>query len=128
MPNAVRSTLLVAFVLAPVAALAQPFEGVGARAQGMAAFVAVADDASAVYWNPGGLASGAHFSLRLDRTEAETGGSADGRGGGGSGWLLALSAPVLGVSYYRLRSTIVSPTDRLSPTRVSRVESVGPHP
>lgn len=31
--------------------------GVGARAQGMAgAFVAVADDASTIYWNPAGLA------------------------------------------------------------------------
>ena len=93
----------------------------------MAAFVAVADDASAVYWNPGGLASGAYFSLVLDRTEAETEVSADGRAGGRSSWLLALSAPVLGVSYYRLRSTIVSPTDRLSPTRVSRVESLVTH-
>src|SRR4029450_10968404 len=113
MPNAVRSTLLVAFVLAPVAALAQPFEGVGARAQGMAAFVAVADDASAVYWNPGGLASGSYFSLVLDRTQAETKASLDGRGGGRSSWLLALSAPALGLSYYRLRDTIVAPAGRL---------------
>src|SRR4029453_5176655 len=34
------------------------FEPVGTRAQGMAgAFVAVADDATATYWNPAGLAS-----------------------------------------------------------------------
>jgi hypothetical protein len=40
-------------------ALAQPFEVVGSRALGMAgAFVAVADDATGVYWNPAGLASG----------------------------------------------------------------------
>ena len=127
MPNAVRSALLVAFVLAPVAVLAQPFEAVGARAQGMAAFVAVADDASAVYWNPGGLASGAYFSLVLDRTEAETKAAADGRAGGRSSWLLALSAPAIGLSYYRLRTTNVAPTDRLSPTPLSRVESLVTH-
>lgn len=127
MPNAVRSALLVAFVLAPVAGLAQPFEGVGARAQGMAAFVAVADDASAVYWNPGGLASGAYFSLVLDRTEAETKVAADGRAGGRSSWLLALSAPAIGLAYYRLRTTHVAPSDRLSPTPLSRVESLVTH-
>ena len=127
MPNAVRSALLVAFVLAPVTVLAQPFEAVGARAQGMAAFVAVADDASAVYWNPGGLASGAYFSLVLDRTEAETKTAADGRAGGRSSWLLALSAPAIGLSYYRLRTTNVAPTDRLSPTPLSRVESLVTH-
>jgi len=123
MPNAVRSTLLVAFVLAPVAALAQPFEGVGARAQGMAAFVAVADDASAVYWNPGGLASGAYFSLVLDRTEAETKVALGRPSGGRSSWLLALSAPAIGLSYYRLRSTNVFPTG----TQLSRVESLVTH-
>ena len=123
MPNAVRSALLVAFVLAPVAVLAQPFEGVGARAQGMAAFVAVADDASAVYWNPGGLASGAYFSLVLDRTEAETKVALGRPSGGRSSWLLALSAPAIGLSYYRLRSTNVFPTG----TQLSRVESLVTH-
>ena len=40
---------------APPAA-AQPFESSGVRAQGMGgAFVAVADDASATWWNPAGL-------------------------------------------------------------------------
>ena len=42
----------------PVAAAAQaPYEAVGSRALGMAgAFVAVADDPTAAYWNPAGLA------------------------------------------------------------------------
>ena len=36
------------------------FESTGERALGMAgAFVGVADDATATYWNPSGLASGA---------------------------------------------------------------------
>ena len=56
---------LVSFVCALVAcspplARAQSYEGVGIRAQGMAgAFVAVADDATASWWNPAGLATSA---------------------------------------------------------------------
>jgi hypothetical protein len=43
-------------MLAPGTAAAQGFEQAGARARGMgAAFVAVADDASAAWWNPAGL-------------------------------------------------------------------------
>ena len=54
------------FLLTPGAALADPGEtgfaflklGVGARAMGMgSAFVAIADDPTAVYWNPAGLAT-----------------------------------------------------------------------
>ena len=40
------------------------YESVGIRAQGMGgAFVAVADDATASWWNPAGLAGGAYFQL-----------------------------------------------------------------
>ena len=63
---------LVLGVAAPAAA--QIYEAVGTRAQGMGgAFVAVADDASAVYWNPGGLASGAFFGLTIDYNTADRG-------------------------------------------------------
>jgi hypothetical protein len=128
MPTAFRIAVLAAFFLLPAAAVAQPFEGVGARAQGMGgAFVAVADDASAVYWNPAGLASGAYFSLVLDRTTGETEASGDGRAGGRSSWLLALSAPVIGLSYYRLRTTNVAPVVGLAATPLSRIESLVTH-
>ena len=51
--------LLVAVALLPGVASAQSYEIVGVRALGMAgAFVAVADDSTAVYWNPAGLVSG----------------------------------------------------------------------
>jgi hypothetical protein len=119
------ATALVA--LLAVSAEAQPFEGPGTRAQGMGAFVAVADDASAVYWNPGGLASGSYFSLLVDRTDAEASPAGDARGGSRSSWLLALSAPVVGVSYYRLRSTNVLPPSPASLAGVSRVESLVTH-
>jgi hypothetical protein len=115
------------FSLPATPADAQSFEALGSRAQGMGAFVAVADDASAVYWNPAGLASGAYFSLVFDRTEAETGG-VEGRAGGRSSWLLALTMPAAGLSYYRLRSTFVSPVAGpvLGP-RPNRVESLVTH-
>src|ERR1044072_9322754 len=48
-------------------ARAQLFESVGIRAQGMAgAFVAVADDATASWWNPAGLGTGAYFSTVIE--------------------------------------------------------------
>jgi hypothetical protein len=66
---------------------------VGVRAAGMGgAFTAVADDGSAVFWNPAGFASGPFFSLAadtnvLDRQRAT---------------LVALGTPPLGLSYYRI--------------------------
>ncbi len=100
--------LLCAFLPGPAAA--QPFETVGTRASGMGgAFVAVADDASAAYWNPAGFAAGTYFSLAIDRTGATV--DPDGAAGGGnqSGFLIALGAPPVGLSYYRLRSTSLIP-------------------
>ena len=95
----------------PAAAAAQTFDTAGTRAAGMSgAFVAVADDASAAYWNPGGFAAGSFFSLVLDRTSAS--GEPDlFRKGSRSGTLVALGAPALGLSYYRLRATRVSPVE-----------------
>lgn len=78
-------------MLAPPAA-AQDLPAPGVRAAGMAgAFTAVADDASAAYWNPAGLASGSFFSLVLDHNSRDE----------GSATLLALGTPPLGFSYYR---------------------------
>ena len=55
---------LVWVVLSAAPAGAQIFESVGTRAQGMGgAFVAVADDATASWWNPAGLASGATLNI-----------------------------------------------------------------
>jgi hypothetical protein len=55
-----RVGVLLLLLWCPAAASAQEaFEAAGSRALGMAgAFVGVADDATAVYWNPAGLASG----------------------------------------------------------------------
>jgi hypothetical protein len=75
----------------PQSLVAQTFGGVGERAQGMAgAFVAVADDASAVYWNPAGLAwpIGSTFDAQV--------------GVGDEAAFFGVALPSLGVSYYRL--------------------------
>ena len=82
--------LLLLTAAAPAAAQSEP--PVGVRAAGMAgAFTAVADDASATFWNPAGLASGSFFSLSLDQN------SLDRQNGG----LIGIAIPALGLSYTR---------------------------
>src|SRR5262249_35821727 len=84
---------LVHGVAAP--ARAQSPDAVGVRAQGMSgAFTAVADDATATWWNPAGLATGAYLNLLVEygrTTDPE-------RSHGG----FAIAFPALGVSYYRM--------------------------
>jgi hypothetical protein len=73
---------------------AQVYEAVGTRAQGMAgAFVAVADDATATWWNPAGLATGAFFNGIVERRSGQEG---DGN------WGTSVALPSLGISYYRV--------------------------
>jgi F plasmid transfer operon, TraF, protein len=98
---------IVTALLAASAAWAQPEPPVGVRAAGMGgAFVAVADDATAVYWNPAGLATGSFFSLVIDRnavsTDEQTLAPRE-----GSGLLLALGTPPLGLTYYQTSATRV---------------------
>src|SRR6187401_2525165 len=83
---------------------AQSFESVGERALGMGgAFVAVANDSSATWWNPAGLAAGPFLDLAI----ARVGGEADARLPAlRTGlWSFSLATPPLGASYYRLRIT-----------------------
>lgn len=98
---------------------AQIFEIVGTRAQGMGgAFVAVADDATATWWNPAGLATGAYFSSVLERGRTTEPGETT---PGGAAWrgdtsAYAVMFPALGLSYYRLRiSEIAQPASTGDP-------------
>jgi hypothetical protein len=108
------------------AASAQTFEAVGIRAEGMAgAFVAVADDASATWWNPAGLASGAFFSGIVERS-AGSAPNDDATVG------LSFVVPSLGVSYYRLRTSEITPGGRLPTFILNEVgatfgQSIGNH-
>lgn len=113
MPRRVAGTALSALLLTPGFAAAQIFESAGTRAAGMAgAFVGVADDASAVYWNPAGLGLGAYFSLLIDSGTTKAEPNDDPNGGTGAGSLIALGTPPLGLAYYRLRSSTLAPDGR----------------
>src|SRR5205823_9786895 len=83
---------------------AQIVESVGNRALGMGgAFVAVADDSTATWWNPAGLATGPFSDMSLGRAVTDLKGSLPDRRDRVS-WFAA-TAPAVGFSYYRLRIT-----------------------
>lgn len=91
-PSRTLLVSLISILAIPAVVFAQAEAPVGVRAAGMGgAFTAVADDASAAYWNPAGFATGSFFSLVVD------GNVLDRR----SGLLVALGTPPLGLSYYR---------------------------
>jgi hypothetical protein len=98
-----RSLVAVFVALAAVdQASAQSFPGT--RAAGMAgAFVAVADDASAVYWNPAGVATGSVVGAVVDLGRAQPAAassqlSSDQRD---TTAMVAFSATAIGLAYYR---------------------------
>jgi hypothetical protein len=110
----IRGLFAAAFVLfSGSTAHAQLYEAVGTRAQGMAgAFVAVANDATATWWNPAGLASGTLFDAIVqagDWTEP-----ADVPPAGPAvrhdTQAVAILYPALALSYYRLRISEIAPT------------------
>src|SRR5687767_8625328 len=99
--TAVLAALVVFAVTSPAAAQAP----VGTRAAGMAgAFVGVADDASAVYWNPAGLATGGIVSFLVTFSEESTSPD-DGQPTAAerhTGRMVALSLPPIGLAYYQI--------------------------
>ena len=100
-------SLLTLVALLGGAGAAEAQAPVGTRAAGLAgAFVGVADDASAVYWNPAGLATGALVSAIVTVSSQET--APDNpqpeAGERGTGLMVALSFPPVGVAYYRVGS------------------------
>ena len=113
MKTVVRGLLAAAVVVVCASpAAAQMWELVGTRAQGMGgAFVAVADDATATWWNPAGLASGATLSLVWDMADnlAPRNPRPEGPASLGDTMGFALTTPALGLSYYRLRISEMQP-------------------
>jgi hypothetical protein len=110
LPRAAVAAALLAACAAP--ADAQIFEAVGTRAQGMAgAFVAVANDSTATWWNPAGLASGPYGGLTLERGQVTQPGSPSlagpARRDSASGFSLGM--PSMGLSYYLLRVSEIRP-------------------
>src|SRR5262245_4044481 len=123
------SALAAALVLvSPGELRAQLYEDVGTRAQGMSgAFVAVADDATAAWWNPAGLATGPFFDALFEKgrvTQPESPVAADpARRATVTGFALAL--PSLGFSYYRLRVSQTARSDSTAPLLQSRQDDGG---
>jgi hypothetical protein len=110
---AIRALLaaILAVLSASAPAGAQIYETVGTRAQGMGgAFVAVADDATATWWNPACLVL-SDFSLVLERarTTEPSGAAPAGPAWRGDTTSFAASFPALGLSFYRLRISETAP-------------------
>jgi hypothetical protein len=100
-------------------AAAQSFESVGERALGMGgAFVAVANDSSAAWWNPAGLATGPFLDLVLGRSSGAA--DADFPASRTGVWSFSLSTPPLGVSYYRLKITEIRAAPATGPAEAGR--------
>jgi hypothetical protein len=95
---------LVGVFLLPAAAPAQIVEATGSRALGMGgAFVGVASDSSATWWNPAGLAAGPFLDIGLTRAVTDSSKAVPVRRDRVSSF--AIAAPMFGLSYYRLRVT-----------------------
>ncbi len=131
---AVLTAALVGLSVRPAGA--QTFESIGVRAQGMAgAFVAVANDATASWWNPAGLATGPYVSAVFEHGQITEPKSPplEGPSSRTTSNEFAAAFPSLGLSYYRLRvsevagpaSTGETPDNRQDPaTGGSRVRSI----
>jgi F plasmid transfer operon protein TraF len=109
----VRAAIAAAAVVVSAAgAGAQTSDAVGVRAQGMGgAFTAVADDATAAWWNPAGLAAGAYFNAIIEignRREPATDRAIPAWQAAVRGFSIAY--PSLGLSYYRLRVSEIQAT------------------
>ena len=111
MRRALVLAVVTGFVLcSPLAAAGQhAFESVGGRAQGMGgAFVAVADDATAVYWNPAGLLGGQPVGASIEWNRLRIGNQdltpAPGPASR-SGSFTSFGTWPLGLSHGRLRTT-----------------------
>jgi hypothetical protein len=97
----------MAFGLLPSLAAGQIVESVGGRALGMGgAFVAVANDSSATWWNPAGLADGPFVDVAVGWSSTDTEGSLPSRQ---RATAISAGIPPFGVSYYRLRITEIGP-------------------
>ena len=96
--------LVVAVLAVPGAASAQIVEAVGTRALGMGgAFVGLANDNSATWWNPGALAAGPFLDMGIGRAVTDSSQRVPARRDRVSSF--AITTPPFGFSYYRLRVT-----------------------
>jgi len=99
---------------APRAASAQMYESVGIRAQGLGgAFVGLADDSTATWWNPAGVAAGPYFDVVGEYGRLDSATDRD-------HLVVAMAVPSLGLSYYRLPVSQMQPLTSTDGTVSSR--------
>jgi hypothetical protein len=120
----IRPVLMVLVtVIGASRAEAQLYESVGTRAQGFGgAFVAVADDATANWWNPAGLATGAYFNVAIERGRTTEPADPDPASAASRVTTSGFSAafPALGLSYYRLRISAIAAAAPTAPATGGR--------
>jgi hypothetical protein len=111
-------SLLLTLSITP--ASGQSFESVGTRALGMGgAFVAVANDSTATWWNPAGLATGPFLDLALSRIWGESDDELLPASRTGV-WSVSVGTPPLGVSYYHFHITDIRPDAPTAPDEAGR--------
>ena len=109
--------LLPVLILAlhPDSASAQIVEAVGNRALGMGgAFVAVADDSTATWWNPAGHGAGPFFDVTLGWATTDIENSQPPERHDRAAWF-AVATPPVGFSYYHLRIEETGPFHTIAP-------------
>jgi hypothetical protein len=111
-------------IIATTDSSAQIVESVGNRALGMGgAFVAVANDSTATWWNPAGLATGPYADLSIGRAvtdldQDETSAARRDR----ASWFAA-TTPVVGLSFYRLKMIGIRGTGATGQPSVNRQDT-----
>src|SRR5206468_3651106 len=121
------SFVTLASLVRPPFVNAQPPDLVGVRATGMGgAFTAVADDATATWWNPAGMAGGAYFNALIESgVHREPPDERTAAGDPQSAWRantrsVAVAFPALGLSYYRLRVSEIQPQSSIAASAAVR--------
>jgi hypothetical protein len=123
MRNASRPRVCLVFFVSFVASVslapsanAQQSDVIGVRALGMGgAFTAVADDATASWWNPAGMAGGAYLNALIESgSHHEPPSERTASGDPQTAWRagtrsFAVAFPALGLSYYRLQVSEIQP-------------------
>ena len=86
------------------------------------AFVAVADDATSIYWNPAGMATGALLSFVADYGRGEAVPDQVDPAGKQSATFIGFTIPPIGLGYYRLSRVTATPPASAGTASPSREE------
>ena len=118
----VVSCAAVALAAGARPAASQPIEITGSRALGMGgAFVAVANDSSATWWNPAALAAGPFLDIAIGHASGEIDEVLPAAGHGI--WSITAATLPFGLSYYRMTIADVRSPDPTAQDRAGRQDT-----